>query len=146
MELLSYINNIHRTTFCSILKKKNIQFWFNFEILSLRPKNPQNTVFFLGQTLKLDRFPWLVWLSEFFIFHDMDNYFFHDMGIFFPWLGNHFFTVDHVLESLDSHGKFWCFFPSHGNQNFLSRTWTFHYFFFQDMVPSLYVYVGVLEF
>ena len=135
MELLSYINNIHRTTFRSILKK-NIQFWFNFEILSLRPKNPQNTVFFLGQTLKLDRFPWLVWLSEFFIFHDMDNYFFHDMGIFFPWLGNHFFTVDHVLESLDSHGKFWCFFPSHGNQNFLSRTWTFHYFFFQDMVPS----------
>ena len=56
--------------------------------------------------------------------------------LFFSWLGNIFFTVDHVLESLDSHGKFWCFFPSHGNQNFLSRTWTFHYFFFQDMVPS----------
>ena len=44
--------------------------------------------------------------------------------------------VDHVLESLDSDGKFWCFFPSHGNQNFFSRTWIFHYFFFHDMVPS----------
>ena len=137
MELLSYINNIHRTTYPIL-----IQFW-NFVIKT--QKSPEYR-FFLGQTLKLDRFPWLVWLSEFFIFHDMDNYFFHDMGIFFPWLGNNFFTVDHVLESLDSHGKFWCFFPSHGNQNFLSRTWTFHYFFFQDMVPSLYVYVGVLEF
>ena len=48
----------------------------------------------------------------------------------------YFFTVDHVLESLDSDGKFWCFFPSHGNQKFFSRTWIFHYFFFHDMVPS----------
>ena len=144
INMFSY-DNIHRTTFCGILafwnkimKKQKLQFWFNilkmwnllnFVIKTKIPRIP----FFLRTNLKLGRF-----LSDF------QNFYFPWHGkLFFPWHGHifsmtwkYFFTVDHVLESLDSDGKFWCFFPSHGNQNFFSRTWIFHYFFFHDMVPS----------
>ena len=119
----------------------NLQFWFNilkmwnllnFVIKTKIPRIP----FFLRTNLKLGRF-----LSDF------QNFYFPWHGkLFFPWHGHifsmtwkYFFTVDHVLESLDSDGKFWCFFPSHGNQNFFSRTWIFYYFIFQDMVPSPFI-------
>jgi len=42
--------------------------------------------------------------------------------------------VDQIIEPSESNGQFLFQFPWHGDQNFLSRIWLFHYFFFHDMV------------